>query len=180
MSPLPAARSGWSLSCPLWLLCLQVGGLPSSGTLGSCAWAGVGVGHQGGQGGVGQGRGSQGLTGAPLSSAQLPACPGHPTVPWASVPHPLLQALWSESSGGTRSSARTSWTPYSPTLMLGPLRLVHAVSAGRAPQPSWGGRAGSKPGLPGGWMNEGSYGHLLRDWWAGHSLQGEGLGRRYH
>lgn len=49
-----------------------------------------------------------------------------------SFPISLQQVLWSASSGGTLSSARTSWTPSSLTSMQGLLQPVRVVSARRA------------------------------------------------
>lgn len=113
--PLPpaAAKSGWSPFCPLWQPCAQVGGgrqvHPSSQ-----AWAGGEPPDYGPQGG--QGWGKEGAEPQALPASQ----PGPVTA--------LLQAPWSPGSAGTRSSARTNWTPFSPTSMQGLLQPAHAVS----------------------------------------------------
>ena len=157
--PLPpaAAKSGWSPFCPLWLPCAQVGGgrqvRPSSQ-----AWAGGEPPDYQPQGG--QGWGEEGAEPRALPTSQ----PGPVTA--------LLQAPWSPGSAGTHSSARTSWTPYSPTSMQGLPRPAHAVSPLLpTPQLSQGSRAGTRHArLEGGQVRD-SCGHSPRDQRDGHSLQ---------
>ena len=133
-TPPAAAKSGWSPSRPLWLLCAQVGGA------GRCAPA-----HRPGQGvslqtldpreagvrGVGGGQGSRAPQALPTSHRGLV---------------PALQAPQSPGSAGTPSSARMSWTPSSPTSTRGLLQPVHAVSPLLPTPPRSAGAAWQGPG----------------------------------
>ena len=143
-TPPAAAKSGWSPSRPLWLLCAQVGGA------GRCAPA-----HRPGQGvslqtldpreagvrGVGGGQGSRAPQALPTSHRGLV---------------PALQAPQSPGSAGTPSSARMSWTPSSPTSTRGLLQPVHAVSPLLPTPPAQPGQRGrGQARSPGGWMSAG-------------------------